>query len=60
MFRAIVDDVCAGHLVGRDPLAIRDRMADLGVVLDDRAGVDDGARADACAGLDDRGGQQLR
>ncbi len=40
VFRAIVDDVCAGHLVGRDPLAIRDRMADLGVVLDGYLGTE--------------------
>ena len=34
VFAAIVEDVCAGHLLGRDPLAIRDRVAELGVVLD--------------------------
>ncbi len=34
VFRAVVDDVCARHLVGRDPLAIRDRVADLRVALD--------------------------
>lgn len=34
VFAAIVDDVCADHLVGRDPLAIRDRVAELRVVLD--------------------------
>jgi L-alanine-DL-glutamate epimerase-like enolase superfamily enzyme len=34
VLRAVVDDVCARHLVGRDPLAIRDRVADLGVALD--------------------------
>ncbi len=34
VFRAVVDDVCARHLVGRDPLAIRDRVADLSVALD--------------------------
>jgi L-alanine-DL-glutamate epimerase-like enolase superfamily enzyme len=33
VLRATVDDVCASHLVGRDPLAIRDRMAELGIVL---------------------------
>lgn len=34
VFGAVVDDVCAGHLIGRDPLAIRDRLADLAVALD--------------------------
>ncbi len=34
VFRAVVDDVCARHLVGRDALAIRDRVADLKVALD--------------------------
>ena len=34
VFRAVVDDVCARHLVGRDPLAIRDRLAELSVALD--------------------------
>ena len=34
VFRAAVDDVCARHLEGRDPLAIRDRVADLRVALD--------------------------
>ena len=34
VFRAVVDDVCARHLEGRDPLAIRDRVADLKVALD--------------------------
>lgn len=32
--RAVVDDVCARHLVGKDPIAIRDRVADLSVALD--------------------------
>ena len=27
VFRAVVDDVCSRHLEGRDPLAIRDRVA---------------------------------
>lgn len=34
VFTTLVTDVCAGHLVGRDPMAIRDRVADLKVVLD--------------------------
>lgn len=34
VFRAVVDDVCSRQLVGRDPLAIRDRVADLKVALD--------------------------
>ena len=34
VFRAVVDDVCSRHLEGRDPLAIRDRIADLQVALD--------------------------
>ena len=34
VFRAAVDDVCSRHLEGRDPLAIRDRVADLRVALD--------------------------
>ncbi len=34
VFRAVIDDVCARHLLGRDPLAIRDRVADLKVTLD--------------------------
>ena len=34
VFQAAVDDVCARHLVGRDPLAVRDRTADLRVALD--------------------------
>jgi L-alanine-DL-glutamate epimerase-like enolase superfamily enzyme len=34
VFRAVIDDVCARHLVGRDPVAIRDRVADLQVALD--------------------------
>jgi len=34
VFRAVINDVCARHLVGRDPLAIRDRVADLKVALD--------------------------
>ena len=34
VFRAAVDDVCSRHLEGRDPLAIRDRVADLQVALD--------------------------
>jgi L-alanine-DL-glutamate epimerase-like enolase superfamily enzyme len=40
VLRATVDDVCAGHLVGRDPLAIRDRMAELAVVLDGYLGTE--------------------
>ena len=34
VFRALINDVCARHLLGRDPLAIRDRVADLKVALD--------------------------
>jgi L-alanine-DL-glutamate epimerase-like enolase superfamily enzyme len=34
VFRAVIEDVCARHLEGRDPLAIRDRVADLKVALD--------------------------
>ncbi|MDY7100207.1 MAG: mandelate racemase/muconate lactonizing enzyme family protein [Actinomycetota bacterium] len=34
VFRAVIDDVCAGHLVGREPRAIRDRVAELRVALD--------------------------
>ena len=34
VFRAVVEDVCSRHLEGRDPLAIRDRVADLKVALD--------------------------
>ncbi len=34
VFRAVVEDVCSRHLEGRDPLAIRDRVADLRVALD--------------------------
>jgi L-alanine-DL-glutamate epimerase-like enolase superfamily enzyme len=30
----VVDDVCARHLVGRDPLAVRERVAALSVALD--------------------------
>lgn len=33
VFRAAVDDVCARHLIGKDPTAIRDRVADLQVTL---------------------------
>jgi L-alanine-DL-glutamate epimerase-like enolase superfamily enzyme len=34
VFRTVVEDVCARHLTGRDPLAIRDRVAELKVALD--------------------------
>lgn len=34
VFRTIIHDVCSRHLEGRDPLAIRDRVADLRVALD--------------------------
>ena len=34
VFRTVVDDVCSRHLIGTDPLAIRDRVADLKVALD--------------------------
>ncbi len=34
VFRATVDDVCSRHLIGRDPRAIRERVADLEVALD--------------------------
>lgn len=34
VFRAVVDDVCSRHLVGRDPRAVRERVADLRVALD--------------------------
>lgn len=34
VFRAAVDDVAARHLVGRDALALRDRIADLRVAFD--------------------------
>ncbi len=34
VFRAVVEDVCARHLEGRDPLAIRERVGDLKVALD--------------------------
>jgi D-galactarolactone cycloisomerase len=34
VFRAVVDDVCARTLVGKDPTAIRRRVAELHVLLD--------------------------
>jgi L-alanine-DL-glutamate epimerase-like enolase superfamily enzyme len=51
VLQAIVDDVCAAHLVGRDPLAIRDRMAELGVVLDGYLGTD-GATSQALGAIE--------
>ena len=51
MLQAIVDDVCAGHLIGRDPLAIRDRMAELGVVLDGYLGTE-GATSQALGAIE--------
>lgn len=40
VFRAVIDDVCARHLVGRDALAINDRVGDLKVALDGYLGWD--------------------
>jgi L-alanine-DL-glutamate epimerase-like enolase superfamily enzyme len=51
VLQAIVDDVCAGHLLGRDPLAIRDRMAELGVVLDGYLGTE-GATSQALGAIE--------
>jgi D-galactarolactone cycloisomerase len=34
VFRALVDDICSRYLEGRDPLAIRARVADLKIALD--------------------------
>lgn len=34
VYRAVIDDVCRRHLLGKDPLAVRDRVNDLKVALD--------------------------